>query len=271
MARYTGCGGRELRYRIIEASPQRGVLLYCHGIESHGTWFIPAAEKLAEHGYTTFLLDRRGSGLNRGASPGDAADAKTLLDDVRLFRAHIGDPTLGLVGLSWGGKLATAAAITRPERVSGLVLITPGLKARVDLPVIQKLRLLFSLPLGGRARLPVPIHPEMFTRTPRFLEFIQQDPWRLHGATARFFVAGLSLDRTIRKGLHRLNIPTLLFLAGQDRIIDNEGVRKLLSQLPQHRLQSEVFADATHAIQFDQTAEMTQRMVTFMERTGDEG
>ncbi|NRA95020.1 MAG: alpha/beta fold hydrolase [Planctomycetes bacterium] len=262
---FEGADGRTLRYRVVDADAPRHRLLYCHGIESHGTWFLPAAERLAARGCTTWLLDRRGSGLNRDHAPGDARTAELLLDDIDTFRRHVGDPALHLVGLSWGGKLATAAAIASPAGVESLILVTPGLKALVDLTAGQKLKLLASLPFGGHKRVPIPITADMFTQTPSYLEFIKNDDWRLRHATARFFFAGVKLDRILRRGLCKLHIPVLLFLAGRERIIDNAGVRNVLSQLPGDRLVTLIYEDATHSIQFDQVDRMVGDIVKFLD------
>src|SRR5262245_61748687 len=130
---FEGAGRRRLRYRTVEPSQPRHRLPYPHGIESHGGWFLPAAHLLRAAGCATYLLDRRGSGLNRDHAPGDTPSAGVLLEDLRRFRRHLGHPDLHLVGLSWGGKLATAAAIDDPQGIRSLILITPGLRARVDL------------------------------------------------------------------------------------------------------------------------------------------
>lgn len=78
-----GAGSRSLRYRVVRAPAERHALLYLHGIESHGAWFLAAARGLAERGCTTYLLDRRGSGLNCDGQVGDAESADELLEDVR--------------------------------------------------------------------------------------------------------------------------------------------------------------------------------------------
>lgn len=263
---FEGSGGRMLSFRIIEAEQPRHHILFCHGIESHGTWFLPAASRLAERGCTVWLLDRRGSGLNRKPEPGDAPSGEVLLEDVRRFRDHIGDTELFLCGLSWGGKLATAAALDRPDGVRGLLLITPGLAALVDLPLTHKLRLLLSLPFGGRTRLPIPIDAEMFTRTPRYLDFIRNDPWRLTQATARFLWSGPWFDKHIARNVSALDRPVLLFLAGGERIIDNQGVQRILSGLPDGRLETRLYEDATHSIQFDQVDRMVEDVIGFLDR-----
>jgi pimeloyl-ACP methyl ester carboxylesterase len=264
LASFAGAGGRQLRYGIVRARPERRALLYLHGIESHGGWFLAAAEELAQRGYTTYLLDRRGSGLNLEPQPGDAASAGVLLEDVRRFRDHAGLDALVLVGLSWGGKLALAAALDRPAGVSALVLVTPGLVPRVGYSWRQRACIALSLAVGGRARFHLPIEPEMFTRTPRYLGYIAGDPLRLQRVSARFLMASRRLDRVLRTRLHQLSAPVLLLLAGHDRIIDNQRTRELLERLPAGRLRQLVYERATHSIQFEETERLVRDIDRFL-------
>jgi alpha-beta hydrolase superfamily lysophospholipase len=265
---YQGAGGTTLRYRVIRASPERHVLLYLHGIESHGAWFLRAARGLAARGCTTWLLDRRGSGLNRDGHDdhdGDAESAEVLLEDVRRFRAHAGLASVVLVGLSWGGKLAVAAALDEPAGVRALVLITPGLVPRVDLSLRNKVRALASLAGGGHAPIELPIEPEMFTRTPRWLDYIEHDPDRLTAVTARFLLASRTLDRRLRDNGAALTAPVLLLLAGRDRIIDNDRTLALLQRLCRAGLRVSRYEDSTHSIQFDDTTRLVHDVGAFLE------
>ena len=264
---YEGAGGERLRYRVVRSSRERHVLLYLHGIESHGGWFLPAAHGLAERGCTTYLLDRRGSGLNRDGEldhDGDAESADVLLEDVRRFRAHANLGSVVLVGLSWGGKLAVAAALDEPEGVRALVLVTPGLVPRVDLSLRNKVRALASLAGGGHAPIELPIEAEMFTSTPRWLDFIEHDPDRLKAVTARFLLASRSIDRRLRDDGSALNVPVLLRLAGHDRIIDNERTLALLRRLCRASLRVERYEDSSHSIQFDDTERLVDDVSGFL-------
>jgi pimeloyl-ACP methyl ester carboxylesterase len=260
---FEGSGGRLLRYRVLVSQQARYHLLYLHGIESHSAWFLPAAASLREFGCTTYLLDRRGSGLNMNPLPGDVPSVRVLLEDVRRFRRELGYVPMHLVGLSWGGKLAAAVAIDQPDGLQSLILITPGLRYRTDLSLLAKARVFLNLLGGGRKRFKIPIEPDMFTHTPRFLEFIRKDPWRLQKVTARFLLISRALDRMIAREIDNLRLPVLLFLAGNDSIIDNRGVLDLLSAIKdQMRLQ--LFDEAIHAIQFDQMEPMVQRIAAFL-------
>ena len=265
---YEGAGGERLRYRVIRSSRERHVLLYLHGIESHGGWFLWAARGLAERGCTTYLLDRRGSGLNRGGQPnhdGDAESADVLLEDVRRFRAHEKLDSVVLVGLSWGGKLAVAAALDEPLGVRALVLVTPGLVPQVDLPLRDKVRAIASLAGGGHASIELPISAEMFTRTPRWLNFIEHDPARLKAVTARFLLASRSIDRRLREDGADLNVPVLLLLASEDRIVDNERTLALAEGLCRAGLRVVRYEGASHSIQFDDLKRLVDDVSGFLE------
>jgi pimeloyl-ACP methyl ester carboxylesterase len=284
MGEFSGSGGRRLRYSVVRAPREHHTLrqhraarehiparerhtplLYLHGIESHGGWFLATAKALARRGYTTYLLDRRGSGLNRHPQPGDAASAAVLLEDVRRFRADAGLDELALIGLSWGGKLALVAALDQPAGVQALVLVTPGLVPAVGYSPLARIGIALSLAVGGRARFRVPIEPEMFTQTPRYLDYIRSDPLRLHRATARLLRASLQLDRAIRARLHQLSVPVLLFLAERDHIIDNDRTRALLERLPRGQLRIHAYEGAAHSIQLEETERLARDIDAFLE------
>ena len=266
---YEGAGGRRLAYRLVRAPRTRSSLVYLHGIESHAAWFLPAAERLTRRGSTTLLAERRGSGLNAGEAPGDAASARVLLEDVHRAREVLDPRPVALIGLSWGGKLALAAALERPRGLRALVLVTPGLVPRVDVPLGDKLRIAAScLVGGGRASIDVPIEPEMFTTEARALEYIRSDRLRLHRVTARLFLAGRALDRRIRAGIEGLCVPVLVVLAGRDRIVDNRRTLELLGRAPAELLRVRTYESATHSVQFDQTDELVADIDEFLEDQG---
>jgi alpha-beta hydrolase superfamily lysophospholipase len=112
----------------------------------------------------------------------------------------------------------------------------------------------------------IPIVPEMFTTTPRHLDFIHRDPVRLKYATAGFFFESHRLDGYIDGGMSSLRLPVQLFLAGGDRIVDNEGVRLVLAQGAQEKLEIVTYEDQTHSIQFDAPERMVQDMVKWLKR-----
>jgi alpha-beta hydrolase superfamily lysophospholipase len=263
--------GNTLGYIAYTKPGATTALVYLHGIESHAGWFAQAANRLADRGYDVFSLDRRGSGINRenrGYVSGHIDHYRVLFEDIHDFIAplHAHYRHVFLVGLSWGGKLATTYELEYPADVDGLVLITPGIKALVDVSLPVKLKIVLYAQLSPESPIASPIAPEMFTTTPRYLDYIKGDPSRLTHATARFYWQSNRLDGYLDSNIEALDTPTLLFLAGQDRIIDNAGVIEALNRGNQNKLTIINYPEQTHSVQFDDPDQLVQDMGQWLQQ-----
>ena len=108
----------------------------------------------------------------------------------------------------------------------------------------------------------------MFTTTPVYLDYIRQDPLRLTSATVRFFWQSHRLDKYIDRNIGDNRLPVQLFLADGDRIIDNDGVLKLLQQGQGPGLDVLRYEDQTHSIQLDAAQRLVDDMTNWIERRG---
>lgn len=234
----------------------RGAVLYLHGIQSHGGWYEQSGGLLAERGLTVVMPDRRGSGMNqeqRGHVEsairclGDAQEAlQTLLRTTGFASAHV-------VGVSWGGKLASALAAASPEKVRALTLVAPGLFPRVDMTAAAKIRVAMAL-VNDRHRLfDIPLSdPRLFTANPDRIKFLEEDRLMLRQVSAAFLLASRQLDRRARHvrrsgwrgGVH-------LMLAGRDKIIDNERTQRWLVDLGFPDVRVSTYPDGEHTLEFE--------------------
>lgn len=268
---YEANDGAALGYIRYDKPGAKTALVYLHGIESHSGWFSKAATLLRNQGYAVYSLDRRGSGINRenrGFVSGHVDSYKTLIADIKAFIQPLRKryDSVFLLGVSWGGKLALGYGLTHPEDIRGLVLITPGIRALVDVSLLTKLKIVlfsYTQPLEPIA---IPIKTEMFTTAPRNFDFILKDPLRLKYATARFFFESHRFDGYIDSLISRLPLPVQLFLAGGDTLIDNEGVRTVLEQGGRDKLEIVTYEDQTHSIQLDAAERMVEDMVKWLRR-----
>jgi len=260
---FQAADGSTLGYIAYTGTGADTALVYLHGVESHAGWFAQAATLLQGRGYDVFCLDRRGSGINRenrGFTAGHIDNYRVLLDDIHTFLTPLRERyrRVILTGLSWGGKLATAHALAYPGDADALILITPGLRALVDVNLFTKLKIVLFAQLSPETQIASPIAPEMFTTTPRYLDYIEHDTLRLTHATARFYWQSSRIDKYIEDNIRRLDKPLLLFLAGRDRIIDNNGVIELLQQAASREFEIIDYPEQTHSVQFDDPAMLVE-------------
>jgi pimeloyl-ACP methyl ester carboxylesterase len=125
MPSFASYDGTEIGYRVLGAGPP----LVC----------VPggpgrAAEYLGDLGgldasRRLVLVDPRGVGLS--ADPADPATFRVdrLVRDIESLRLHLGLDRMDLLAHSAGAILATLYAAGYPERLSRLILVTPGLAA----------------------------------------------------------------------------------------------------------------------------------------------
>lgn len=104
------------------------------GSRSGGQETFSRQRQLGDAGWQLVVPDRPGHG--RSADPGRPDDAQA---DGAWVADMMGDGA-HLVGHSFGGCVALAAAAKRPEAVRSLTLIEPGMqKLALDQPVVRKL------------------------------------------------------------------------------------------------------------------------------------
>jgi alpha-beta hydrolase superfamily lysophospholipase len=254
-AHFTAGDGYRWAYRefVPNGSPRARVVCI-HGIQSHGGWYLHSCNRLAAAGYAVSFLDRRGAGLNEAAR-GDTPSFRRLLDDVAEYlrdqRAkHV--QHLFLLGISWGGKIATAVTHRCHGLVDGLILVAPGFVPRIGLPVRQRLAILAARLVNPRRLFAVPLSDaELFTMTPLWQDFVRADPLSLRAATARFFVESVRLDWYLQLNRARITVPVLMLLAEKDRIIDNARTEAFLARLPSLDKHIIEYPGAHHTMEFD--------------------
>jgi pimeloyl-ACP methyl ester carboxylesterase len=75
------------------------------------------------------LLDHRGAGESEVPADPDSYRCVAIIKDVEALRAHLGLERIDLLGHSAAGNILTLFAASYPERVSRMVMVTPGWRA----------------------------------------------------------------------------------------------------------------------------------------------
>ncbi len=137
-----------------EAGPQ---VIFIHGSAQGsrvgGDRHFARQQELAARGWKIVVPDRPGHGQSRAPGRPDDAEADAVwVAELLGDRAH-------LIGHSFGGCVALAAAALRPEAVASLTLIEPGMqKLALDIPAVRsfglslKMTLMFTWSDAARAQ-----------------------------------------------------------------------------------------------------------------------
>ena len=258
--------GYPLSYRAWQTGAADTLVVTLHGIMTHSGWFAGLAESLLARGIHTIGHDRRGSGLN-ARERGDAGGPQVLLDDLGAVVEPWRERYQTIVYLGWclGTCVALNYLLQKPEMGEGLVLMSPDI---FESHLTDSVRKTFEGSQWDHRTLPrlrVPVSPEIYTDT-RFLDdFIRKDALKLKDFTPRFMRASMRLKEDLESRFASFRHPSLLLLAGRDRIIDNERTCALYRSIGSAEPQVTTL-DCNHGIMFEALPELTEAVAGFARR-----
>jgi carboxylesterase len=169
-----------------------------------------------------------------------------------------GNAPVVLGGLCMGGILAAALALQAPERVAGLVLMSPS----------------FEFDGWGVSPIRHLRHIGYWTGLDRFFSVAEREPYGVKNARIREWIArelherhasaagparvplralreGERMIKDVRARLHELTCPILMIHAREDEISSLDGVRRLFDALPQSDKELVVLENSYHMITID--------------------
>ena len=232
--------GVNLRVRISGPAQAPAVILL-HGFGSSLETWEPWAEILSQH-FRVIRFDLPGFGLTGADPSGNYSDTRTVQILAGLMD-HLGLAQASLVGNSLGGKVAWNFAVSHPDRVTKLVLISPDGFASPgfeydktpDVPALLSL-LPYTLPrIMLRMNLtPAYADPAKLTSATltRYWDMMR-GPGDRRAMLARMSQVMLQPPAPL---LRQITAPTLLLWGEQDQMIPISNAQDYLHALPNAKL-----------------------------------
>jgi len=209
----------------------RGGIVVMHGLGEHCGRYQHVARFFNDLGLTVRTYDHRGHGRSggpRGDVPNDDClqqDAKMVFDD---FAQQIGG-TPFLLGHSMGGLVAARFAVEAQSPLRGLILSSPALTITLNSAqkVLFKILSAFAPGLG----LPNGLEQRFLSHDQKVVDAYAKDPLVHAKISARLLNFMLTSIDIAQAGAPKLAVPTLMVVAGDDRIVDSSGSQAFYSQL----------------------------------------
>lgn len=224
-------GGIDLHVQQYRASGEaRLSVVMVHGFSAHSGVYAHVAKALAGRGIAVTQFDGRGHGKS-GGRRGHVDDFADYLDDLAMVihwaRTQNPDQPWALVAHSLGGAIVLAFTLDekRAEKPSRLVLLAPWLKLKMKVPAPKRLATTLMAKVAPTFSAPNGLKGENLSRNPAVILGLRDDPLIFHTASAGWFMATLRAQAYVRTHAHDLKVPTLMLLAGEDRIVANEANR----------------------------------------------
>lgn len=214
---------KEITWSLGEGRPTLWAIAYLHGFSASRREISPTLERLSEILRANVFWTRfTGHGMS-GREIGDLTADDFFRDGEEALRVleAIGEKRL-IVGTSTGAAVATALALWHPERVNGIVLISPNFAPA------RRSAWLLGGPLGPfLGRFAVGVER---TWTPRSEEqrLYWNTTYRTRGLTAMMDM----INAVARMPLERMRVPCLVLQTPRDQVVSNEKAREVLARIP---------------------------------------
>ena len=223
--KFKGVGGHNIFFRSWSASgPARGVVVICHGFNSHSGHYLWAAEQLRVAGLAVYALDLRG----RGKSDGERYYVQNLEDYdsdlaklVALAKSREPGLPVFLLGHSAGGVISCIYTLFHQSELAGL--ICESFAFRVPAPDFALAALKGLAHLAPHAHV-LKLHNEHFSRDPAWVKALNEDPLIAHEVQPTQTVAEMvRADERLEQEFFLIRLPLLILHGTVDKATKPSG------------------------------------------------
>ncbi len=145
-----------------------------------------------------------------------------------------------------GGLFAAHFALSRRTPLRGLILSSPALAVRLS--GIQRKLLNFMYRFAPHIGVPNGLSPQYLSHDPAIVEAYKNDPLVHAKISARLLRSMLAAIDHCQTHAARLACPTVMLVAGDDRLVDADGSRSFVALLPAGRAQLHEYQEFYHEV-----------------------
>ena len=208
------------------ASPAHSSIVFMHGLGEHCGRYAHLADYFCTRGFAVRTYDLRGHGKSSGRR-GDIPHQDSLLDDAQqvMHDWQASCPTSVtrqlLLGHSMGGLFAAKFALSKMCDLHGLILSAPALAIYMNFVERSLLKVLSSV--APSLTLSNGLKTQYLSHDPKVVASYLTDTLVHDRISARLLNSMLTTMHDVFTHASSLDLPTLLLVAGQDKLVDSTG------------------------------------------------
>ena len=221
-----------VRHWQTDGVARQWTFVVVHGLGEHSGRYRHFAEWFAPLGADIHAADLRGHGRS-GGQRGYAPSLKALLDDIDIVvaraRAESSGP-LVMVGHSFGGLLAIAFALDRPDHLDRAVLSAPLLIPKVRVPAWKRTIAGILPRVAPRLALANEVDARLLSHDPEIATSYVNDPLVHDRITGGLYGATIAHGEGFIARAAELRVPFLLMQGRDDQIVDPSGSQRFFAR-----------------------------------------
>lgn len=206
-----------------------------HGLGEHSGRYIHIARFFVNLGYQVRCFDQRGHGQSTGRR-GDTKDSLSHIKDLEMviedFYEQLDQAPI-LFGHSMGGLFSCHYALSQKTQLTALILSSPALSVKIR--TIQRFLFSFASKFFPHVGVGHGTNGKFLSHDHEVVYEYQNDRLVHAKISAALFQSMLNSMKFVNEHHHQLKVPLLLLVAGDDRVVDSQGILNFAQQLD-HRL-----------------------------------
>jgi alpha-beta hydrolase superfamily lysophospholipase len=233
------------------ASPAHSGIVFMHGLGEHSGRYAHLAAFFCERGYAVRTYDHRGHGKSTGKR-GDIPNQDSFIDDAQqvMHDWQASSPTSVtrqlLLGHSMGGLFAAKFALSKICALDGLILSAPAFAIYMNFVERSLLKVLSAI--APALTLSNGLKTKYLSHDSEVVTSYCNDPLVHDRISARLLNSMLVTMHDVFSPASSLNLPTLLLVAGQDKLVDSSGSLRFAQVSSENYLRLRTYENLYHEI-----------------------
>jgi len=249
--KFKGKGGTSLYYQLWKPDKSKGAMVGVHGFAEYSGRYAHVGDHFANEAIALYMSDLRGHGLSEGIR-GHVDSFDDYLDDLDIFIAMVKEKEKGkkifLLGHSLGGQIAIAYALKYPSKIDGMIVSSPLLKPAMDIPPDLEKMVRNMANSNPSQSIPNPIDPNILSHDKKVCEKYAKDPMVFKTMTAKWATEFFAKGDELIANAGKLKVPTLLMLAGSDKLVKTEASKEFAKKVTEKDFQMKIYDGFYHEL-----------------------
>jgi len=254
---FSGHNNLKIFYRNGSAHAEKARLVIAHGLGEHSGRYQEFASRMISEGLSVWALDFCGHGRSEGKRGHIESFDQYLTDLDKLVDIAVKDAAqdtkILLLGHSLGGLIALNYAIRFPHKLDGLLLSSPALGLKVQVPAFKAVLGKFMSTVWPGLSMANELDSSKISHDRSVVDAYIQDPLVHARVTARWFTEFVSTMARTHQSAAAVSVPTLMQIAGNDFLVDAAASEDFFNRLQVEDKTIHVYSGLFHEI-FNETA-----------------